>query len=90
MTRARCSVSVGYKSNDVMLRRGRVEIDIDELRKAQIVLGTVGVDETIKAALRTVNRNAALRKAADHFRLGHMHVPDEQLWAALRAPSGWE
>ena len=63
-----------------------VEIDVDELRKAQERLGTRGIKETVNTALREVNRKAALEEAADYVRAGNMRVPDEKQWASWREP----
>jgi hypothetical protein len=63
-----------------------VEIDIEELRKAEERLGTRGVKETVNTALREVNRRAALQNAAAYVRAGSLRVPDEKAWAAWREP----
>lgn len=63
-----------------------VEIDTDELRKAEAVLGTSGIKQTVNGALKEVNRRAALEAAAQYVLAGEMHVPDEATWSAWRAP----
>jgi len=63
-----------------------VEIDTDELSKAEVVLGTSGIKDTVNSALREVNRRAALEEAAEYVLAGKMHVPDEGTWAAWREP----
>ena len=68
------------------LHKTTVEIDLDELARAQAVLHTNGITETVNAALREVNRKAALAAAAELVRAGDFHVPDERTWAAWRAP----
>ena len=65
-----------------------VEIDVQELLKAQESLHTRGVKETVNTALREVNRQAALRDAAAYLLAGNMHVPDEETWAGWREPRG--
>lgn len=65
-----------------------VEIDLDELARAQAALRTHGIKETVNAALREVNRKAALDAAADYVISGAMQVPDEQSWARWREPRG--
>lgn len=62
-----------------------VEIDTDELRRAEAVLGTSGIKETVNGALKEVNRRAALERAAQYVLAGEMHVPDEATWSAWRA-----
>lgn len=68
------------------LHKTTVEIDLDALSEAQAVLGTNGVKDTLNAALREVNRKAALAAAAQLVRSGAFHVPDEKTWAAWRKP----
>jgi len=63
-----------------------VEIDTDELSKAEAVLGTNGTKATVNGALREVNRRAALEEAANYVLAGEMHLPDEAAWSAWRAP----
>ena len=65
-----------------------VEIDLDELTRAQATLRTHGIKETVNAALREVNRKAALQAAAGYVLSGAMRVPDEQSWARWREPRG--
>ena len=68
------------------LHKTTVEIDLDELARAQAALHTSGITETVNAALREVNRKAALAAAAERVRAGDFHVPDERTWADWRAP----
>lgn len=68
------------------LHKTTVEIDLEELARAQATLGTNGVKDTLNAALREVNRKAALATAAGIVRAGAFHVPDEKSWAAWREP----
>ena len=63
-----------------------VEIDTDELRKAEAVLGTSGIKETVNGALKEVNRRAALEEAASYVLAGEMHLPDEATWSLWREP----
>ena len=65
-----------------------VEIDMQELQKAQRRLHTNGIKETVNTALREVNRKAALKDAAEYVLSGKVHVPDEQSWAGWREPRG--
>jgi Arc/MetJ family transcription regulator len=67
-------------------KKTTVEIDLDELDKAQGTLRTRGIKETVNAALREVNRKAALEEAAAYVLAGGMHLPDEKAWAAAREP----
>ena len=63
-----------------------VEIDTDELAKAEAVLGTSGIKETVNGALKDVNRRAALEGAANYVLAGKMRLPDEATWSAWREP----
>jgi Arc/MetJ family transcription regulator len=63
-----------------------VEIDTDELARAEATLGTSGIKETVNSALREVNRRAALKRAADLFLAGEIHLPDEETWERWREP----
>lgn len=63
-----------------------VEIDLDELKKAEQHLGTHGIKETVNTALKEVNRRLALDGAAAYVLAGNLHVPDEQTWASWREP----
>jgi Arc/MetJ family transcription regulator len=63
-----------------------VEIDTDELARAEIALGTSGIKETVNRALAEVNRRDALGKAARYVEAGALRVPDERTLAAWRAP----
>jgi hypothetical protein len=63
-----------------------VELDVQELRKAQASLRTHGIKETVNAALREVNRRSALKEAAAYVLSGSMRVPDEEAWAGWREP----
>jgi Arc/MetJ family transcription regulator len=63
-----------------------VEIDVDALREAEANLDTRGVKETVNAALRAVNRKAALEAAAAYVLAGNLRVPDEQTWKEWREP----
>ncbi len=65
-----------------------VEIDVQELQKAQECLHTHGIKETVNTALREVNRKAVLKEAAAYVLSGKMHVPDEETWAGWREPRG--
>ena len=68
------------------MHKTTIEVDLDALREAERNLGTTGFKETVNRALEDVNRRAALRRAAEYVRAGKMHVPDEETWAAWRAP----
>lgn len=67
-------------------RKTTVEIDLEALREAAGHLGTRGVKQTVNAALREINRRAALRRAAEYVRAGKLHLPDEETWARRRRP----
>lgn len=57
----------GDGSND---RRTTLVLDLDELTRAQRVLGTRTTRETVNRALQEVNRQAGLRRAAMLVRQG--------------------
>jgi hypothetical protein len=59
---------------------------MNELRRAEDVLGTTGIKETVNRALAEVNRRAALARAAEYVLAGDLHLPDEATWAAWREP----
>lgn len=63
-----------------------VEIDMEELRRAEDTLGTSGIKETVNRALVEVNRRAALERAAEYVLAGELHLPDQATWAAWREP----
>ena len=63
-----------------------VEIDLEQLERAQAALKTDGIKDTVNAALREVSRKAALEEAADYVLAGKLHVPDAETWAAQRQP----
>jgi hypothetical protein len=63
-----------------------IEIDMDALRRAEDVLGTRGIKETVNRALAEVNRRDALTRAAEYVLAGELHLPDEATWAAWREP----
>lgn len=64
-----------------------VEIDVQELERARAILQTRGIKETVNAALREVNRRAALEGAAAYLLSGRLHAPDEEVWAGWREPA---
>ena len=74
------------KNQSMSYQKTTVEIDVQELEKAQAALRTRGIKETVNAALREVNRRAALEEAAAYVLSGNMHAPDEQAWAGWRDP----
>ena len=65
-------------------RKTTVEIDTDAVHEAERTLGTQGLKETVNAALRDVNRRAALARAAEYVRERRLQAPDEAIWAARR------
>lgn len=75
-----------YSLSRMSYKKTTVEIDLDELDKAQGTLRTRGIKETVNAALREVNRKAALEEAATYVLMGRMHLPDEKTWAGSREP----
>lgn len=63
-----------------------VEIDTDELERAERVLGTRGIKETVNRALSEVNRRHALEEAARYVLSGKLCLPEEEALAAWREP----
>lgn len=63
-----------------------VEIDTEALGRAEELLGTRGIKETVNRALEEVARRAVLREAADYVLAGDLHVPDETTWSVWREP----
>jgi hypothetical protein len=55
-------------------RRTTVELDLAAVRRAQELLGTSTIHETIDRALREVDRRAALRAGADLIRTGRLDI----------------
>jgi hypothetical protein len=51
-------------SRSANLQRTTLTLDLDQLKRAQGVLGTKTARDTVNQALREVNRQAALRRAA--------------------------
>jgi Arc/MetJ family transcription regulator len=56
------------------VRRTTVELDLEAVRRAQELLGTSTIRETIDRALREVDRHAALRAGADLIRGGRLEI----------------
>lgn len=59
--------------------RTTVELDMKAVRRAQKLLGTKTIRETIDRALREVDRHDALRRGADLIRAGGLDIvrPDD-------------
>jgi Arc/MetJ family transcription regulator len=51
-----------------------VELDMEAIRRAQKLLGTTTIRETIDRALREVDRREALRRGADLIRAGGLNI----------------
>jgi Arc/MetJ family transcription regulator len=47
------------------IHRTSIDLDLDALERAQRILGTTTIRDTVDKALREVDRVAALRRAAD-------------------------
>ena len=65
-------------------QRTTLVLDLEELRRAQEVLGTKTTRETVNRALREVNRVAALRRAASMVRRGDLDVVEPEDLPELR------
>ncbi len=61
-------------SSSANLQRTTLTLDLDELKRAQGVLGTKTARDTVNQALREVNRQAALRRAAGLVRRGALDI----------------
>ncbi len=69
------------------MHKTTVEVDLDQLRKAEENLGTQGFKETINRALEEVNNRAALERGAEYIRQGRLHTPTmEELWEMRKSP----
>ena len=67
------------------MHKTTVEIDLDQLRKAEENLGTRGFKQTINRALEDVNDLARAARAAEYIRQGRLHAPTmEELWEMRR------
>jgi hypothetical protein len=71
-------------SKDREIRRTTVDLDIEELERAKETLGTATTRATIDAALRHVNRRAALARAAAAIASGDLDIVGPEELAALR------
>ena len=69
------------RAND---KRTTLVIDADELEQAQKVLGTKTARDTVNRALREVNRQAALHRAAALVRQGGLEIVSPEDLAQLR------
>lgn len=65
-----------------------MDLDVDELEAAKQVLGTATTRETINTALREVNRQAALRRAASLVRAGGLNIVQPEDLTDLRRVRG--
>lgn len=65
-------------------QRTTLVIDLDELERAQNVLGTRTTRDTVNRALREVNRQAALRRAAALVRQGGLDIVEPEELTELR------
>ena len=65
-------------------QRTTLVIDLEELRRAQVVLGTKTTRETVNRALHEVSRVAALRQAAALVRRGGLGVVEPEDLPELR------
>jgi hypothetical protein len=65
-------------------QRTTLVLDVDELERAQNVLGTRTAKDTVNRALQEVNRQAALRRAAALVRQGGLDIVDPEVLTELR------
>ena len=65
-------------------QRTTIALDVDELARAKEVLGTRTTRDTVNRALREVNRQAALRRAAALVRAGGLNIVKPADLAELR------
>jgi hypothetical protein len=66
------------------IKRTSVDLDVGELERAKETLGTRTTRDTINTALRTVNRQAALARAAELIDQGEFEILDPGELTALR------
>ena len=64
--------------------RTTVELDMAAIARAQKVLGTTTIRETIDRALREIDRLEALRRGADLIREGGLNLVTPEELAVLR------
>ena len=62
------------KDTSSQTQRTTLELDVGELRRAKETLGTRTIRDTVNTALREVNRQAALRRAAELIREGNLNI----------------
>jgi len=67
------------------MHKTTIELDLEQLREAERNLGTEGFKETVNSALREVNRRAALKRAAQYVREGHLSTPTMTELRRMRA-----
>ncbi|MHB1487223.1 MAG: type II toxin-antitoxin system VapB family antitoxin [Acidimicrobiales bacterium] len=65
-------------------KRTTLVLDLDELKRAKSVLGTRTNRETVNQALREVNRQAGLRRAATLVRQAGLDIAEPEDLAELR------
>ena len=68
------------------VHRTTLVLDLEELKQAQIVLGTKTARETVNRALHEVNKQAALDRAAALVRQGGLNIVQTEDLAELRRP----
>jgi hypothetical protein len=66
------------------VQRTTLVLDVDELERAKVVLGTRTTRETVNRALHEVNRHAALGLAAALVRRGDLNLAQPEDLAELR------
>ena len=71
-------------TTDHTIRRTSIDLDVGELERAKKTLGTRTTRDTINTALRTVNRQAALARAAELIDQGGFDILDPGELTALR------
>jgi len=62
------------RESGTKVQRTTLVLDVDELKRAQVVLGTRTTRETVNRALQEVNRRAALARAATLVRQGGLNI----------------
>ncbi len=69
-------------------QRTTLVLDREELENARRALGTRTARDTVNQALREVNRQAGLRRAAGLVRQGGLDIVEPQDLVALRGQAG--
>jgi hypothetical protein len=76
--------SMAESDRGTNMQRTTLVLDVAELERAQQVLGTRTIRDTVNTALREINRQAALRRAAALIREGGLAIVEPEELTELR------